>query len=359
MAKKKKKIKYKNIVILIVIISIAGLLLFFKDNIKLVSKGYTFKESIKIKDLELTKRVLDKDYNKTFSTFLSADKMNTEYFDEYYKIEYLEDSDFISNVNSLLTNYKSDVINVLLKRDKELIKYVIDNDIKDIDKYMEYSFFKDSFIHRYVNSFKGDYKEAIVNVNIGLDKEDYSDPVMVDTYSTNLIVNKHNKLGDSFEPKEITLLDHCSTGDNYLSIDAKKAYDELCEASLKDNMKLGVTSSYRSTETQKSLYNYYLKNNGESYVKKYVSNPGFSEHETGLALDVKSLNSSIFANSKEFTWMKENAHKYGFILRYPEGKEKITGYNYESWHYRYVGKEISTIIYVEGITFEEYKAIYG
>ena len=359
MAKKRRKVKLKNIFILVVVLLIVGLLLFFKDNIKLVIKGYTFKESVKIKDLELTKRVLDKDYNKTFSTFLSADKINTEYFEEYYKIDYLEDSDYISNVDSLLKFYKSDVINVLLKRDKDLVKYVIDNNIKDIDKYLEYPFFNDSFINRYVSTFKGDYKDAIVRVNIGLDKEEYTDPDIVEEYSIDLIANKHNKLGDNFEPKEITLLDHCSTGENYLSIDAKKAYDELCEASLKDNMKLGVTSSYRSTKDQQSVYNYYLKNNGEDYVKKYVSNPGFSEHETGLALDVKSLNSSIFANSKEFVWMKDNAYKYGFILRYPEGKDKITGYKYESWHYRYVGKEISKIIYDEGITFEEYKAIYG
>ena len=84
--------------------------------------------------------------------------------------------------------------------------------------------------------------------------------------------------------------------------------------------------------------------------------PGHSEHQTGLSIDVEgsNLDYDLFAESKEFNWMKNNAHKYGFILRYPKGKEHITGFKYEPWHYRYVGKDVASYIYKNNITLEEY-----
>ena len=91
----------------------------------------------------------------------------------------------------------------------------------------------------------------------------------------------------------------------------------------------------------------------------YSARAGHSEHQTGLAIDVSSNNPDIlsFEMSTSFKWMKEHAHEYGFILRYPKGKEDITGYMYEPWHYRYVGKEIATLLYQTGMTFDEYVAI--
>ena len=92
----------------------------------------------------------------------------------------------------------------------------------------------------------------------------------------------------------------------------------------------------------------------------YASRPGFSEHQTGLALDIVTDNiiGNEFENTDEFKWLQENAHLYGFILRYPKDKEYITGYNYESWHYRYVGKELATKIKESGLTYDEYYAYY-
>ena len=91
-----------------------------------------------------------------------------------------------------------------------------------------------------------------------------------------------------------------------------------------------------------------------------AARPGYSEHQTGLALDITTrlAEDEEFVNTEEFSWLKENAHKYGFILRYPEGKENITGYSYEPWHYRYVGIDVATKIYNENITFDEYYAYY-
>ena len=114
-----------------------------------------------------------------------------------------------------------------------------------------------------------------------------------------------------------------------------------------------VNSAYRSYEDQKGTF----KRND----KRYVAHPGFSEHQTGLAIDATSLQHPekwSFGKSKEGVWMRENCHKYGFILRYPEKQSHIMGYSYEPWHLRYVGKEVAKRVYDEGITYDEYYAFY-
>ena len=174
----------------------------------------------------------------------------------------------------------------------------------------------------------------------------------------NIIVNKYNKLDSTFTPTKLVELDKCSNGGEYLVEEAKLAYDKLCSASLKEGLKLGVTSAYRSFESQQDVYATYLKNNGQEYVNQYVATPGYSEHQTGLALDIKSTVSSPFKKTKEYNWMLKNAYKYGFILRYPEDKENITGYSSEAWHFRYVGEEIAKYIYENNITYDEYYAMF-
>ncbi|MBQ7779617.1 MAG: M15 family metallopeptidase [Clostridia bacterium] len=126
-------------------------------------------------------------------------------------------------------------------------------------------------------------------------------------------------------------------------------------------------SAYRSYSYQKNLYyNKYMEREREKYphlsdaelmiiVDTYSARPGTSDHQTGLTLDFSPINSS-FVNTKAFTYLTKNAHKFGFILRYPKGKENITGYKYEPWHWRFVGRDVATYIYEHGITLEEYMA---
>ena len=126
---------------------------------------------------------------------------------------------------------------------------------------------------------------------------------------------------------------------------------------------LSGVSAYRSYKTQKALFDYYVKRDGYAKARTYSAIPGTSEHQTGLAIDVSGSNgkcaaASCFANTKEASWLKKNCGKYGFIIRYPKGKEKITGYKYEPWHLRYVGN-ISTPIQTNGITLEEYLHVSG
>ncbi len=140
--------------------------------------------------------------------------------------------------------------------------------------------------------------------------------------------------------------------------EAALALEEMFNAAKADGITLLGVSGYRSYEIQKSVYESNVKRNGQSHADKYSARPGASEHQTGLAMDMlsteySSLNAG-FENTKAFKWLEANAYKYGYILRYPSGKESITGYNYEPWHYRYVGKEASEEITKNKLTLEEY-----
>ena len=358
--KRKLKIKKKSIIIFIIIIIALFSFNPIKSVISLKNKGYDLSSAIKIYKLGIKSKVLDNDYSKTLDNIVTTDYYDKNYLDEYLSIKYIDDTKFNENISTWLKlNYDDKQINRIYEiNNPELNSKLKEIYVKDITSYLEYDYFKVEKLERYINYFNGDYSDTIIKVNIGLDKNYYENPVIVKDYNVNVLVNKYNQLDSSFEPKDITELTKCSGKGESLSLDAKLAYDELCEASLKDGMSLGVTSSYRSYESQQKIYNSYLKSNGQEYVDKYVALPGYSEHQTGLALDVKSLNASPFKITNEYKWMINNAYKYGFILRYPEEKADITGYNAEAWHFRYVGKEAADYIYKNNITYDEYCAIF-
>ena len=115
-------------------------------------------------------------------------------------------------------------------------------------------------------------------------------------------------------------------------------------------------STYRSYEYQVDLYNRYVKTDGKEAADTYSGRPGNSEHQTGLAMDIANKNGFISKGDKEYDWLVNNSYKYGFILRYPKGSETITGYMYEEWHYRYLGKEAAKEIKNTGLTYDEYMA---
>ena len=138
--------------------------------------------------------------------------------------------------------------------------------------------------------------------------------------------------------------------------EAKEAFETLSEEAKKEGKNIIAMSSYRSYEYQVDLYNRYVETDGKEAADTYSARAGYSEHQTGLAVDVynKELPYTSFEQTEEFTWMQENAYKYGFILRFPKDKVNITGYQYESWHYRYVGEEVAEYIHKNDLTLEEY-----
>lgn len=227
-----------------------------------------------------------------------------------------------------------------------------------IDK--TYSFYKEELSKRYI-AYKQKYnlndKTTILNVNIGLDTPFYTNPKLSNYLNTNyVLVNKYNYLPNYFVPDNLVTLDEYSRNGIKLVKEAYEAFKKMAKDAELENLNLRIVSAYRSYDYQKNLYNNYLKTDSQTNVDTYSARPGFSEHQTGLAIDIDNgrENYNRFHITQEFAWMKENAYKYGFILRYPLGKENITGYQYEPWHYRYVGTKISDYIYKNNLTYEEY-----
>ncbi len=167
-------------------------------------------------------------------------------------------------------------------------------------------------------------------------------------------MNKKNRLPDDWAPSDLVSIG----GGQYLREEAASAYYNLKAAAEAAGYTFNVISSYRTKETQQTLYNNYMAQDpeGAPYLSAY---PRASEHELGLTIDISpdwSLHYDLLETDLG-KWMTAHAHEYGWILRYPEGKTDITGYVFEAWHYRYVGVEAATKIKESGLTMEEYYGI--
>lgn len=173
-----------------------------------------------------------------------------------------------------------------------------------------------------------------------------------------VLVNKFHRLSDQYIPEDLEKLNIWYANDfKYMRHSAKVAFEKMSQDAKDLGYKVIAVSAFRSYKYQDGLYQHYVKEKGVAYADRASARPGHSEHQTGLAVDImgSNLDYNLFLESKEFDWVSKNAHKYGFILRYPKGKEYITGFKYEPWHYRYVGKEIAKEIFEKQITLEEYK----
>ena len=180
-----------------------------------------------------------------------------------------------------------------------------------------------------------------------------------------ILVNKENLLPRHYIPEGLIEI-HEPTGSkldktyvNRLNIEAYKAFQKMQKAAKQEGYEIFIDSSYRTYEYQEQLFNKLVAEKGMEYARKFVAMPGGSEHQTGLAIDIIfRRNGEMIEEQKaedaEIKWLFANAHKYGFILRYPKEKENITGFNFEPWHFRYVGTELTEKIYAAGLTLEEY-----
>ncbi len=177
-----------------------------------------------------------------------------------------------------------------------------------------------------------------------------------------VLVNKFYHLGEDYKREDLVKVPlSVAYGENYVS---SMVFDQFMKMhdDIKNeiNIDLMVTSGYRSYQDQEKSYERY-KRGGQDYADAFAARPGYSEHQTGLVLDIVSLQhsgSKAFMESEEAQWLKDNCYKYGFILRYQEGKEIITGFSDEAWHFRYVGENVAKKIHDEDITFDEYYAFY-
>lgn len=327
--------------------------------------GYQ-KETIDIfleEDIDIYDDIIKNKYSKTLDEIANTEYYKNEFILEYININYAENEEFLeeisvflekgynsTNINNFYTKLKADSVDVLLEEEY----------FKDIDNIIAIPFFKEEKLKRYISyatkEEDKDIETVVTYVNIGLDNSYYTNIQKVDNPEDILVlVNKYNQLGQSYVPDN---LQNVSYGSGKLRKEAADAFDKMCGDAKKDNIKIYGGSGYRSYSYQSGLYNTYVSRDGKKLADTYSARAGHSEHQTGLAMDVLNGNwSYIDETDKEYEWLINNAYKYGFILRYLKNKEEITGYQFEPWHYRYVGVEVATELKELNITYDEYAAI--
>lgn len=265
--------------------------------------------------------------------------------------------------------YNENEITTILKRKDNEIEAILTKEYnKEIPKLLKEKYFLFKNLDTYLEYQKENEKDllshivGIVNVKANYDHYDEDIVTPTDTNKKNLIlVNKYHYLSKDFTPEEIVSIPLTyAFDDNQATKEVVSAFKKMWSAAKQEDLTLIVNSSYRDYASQEYVWKVREEQRGEEYADSIAARAGYSEHQTGLALDIITYgaNKDTFENTDEFKWLQKNAHKYGFILRYPKDKEDITGYAYESWHYRYVGVEAATEIHNKKITFDEYYAYY-
>ena len=178
-----------------------------------------------------------------------------------------------------------------------------------------------------------------------------------------ILVNKTHPLSEHYAPGDMVRIrylvgDHAESM-RYMRSVAAEYFHAMIEAAALEGHEIGIRTAYRSYAQQRDIFNGFAARDGAEAANKYSARPGQSEHQTGLCADVSSPSvnyqmTTQYGDAPEGKWLAEHAHLYGFIIRFPLGKEDITGYQYEPWHVRFVGTEAAAVIYEKGITLEEY-----
>lgn len=245
---------------------------------------------------------------------------------------------------------------ITTKRDPNLVKLLSQKYYlkKNYDRYIAYINVRP----------ETDLEDVVAIVNVKADYKWYDEEIIKDvdmSKENTILVNKFNKLPENYEPQDLVDISiQYAYDNNRIRSHVNAAYIEMAKDAKKEGLSLIASSSYRSYQNQEIIYNRSVANSSVEITDKTSARPGHSEHQTGLTIDILTYNVplSAFENTEEYHWLQENAHKYGFIMRYPSDKEYLTGYSYESWHYRYLGIDLATKVYNEGITYDEYYAYY-
>lgn len=395
----KKKMVILVISIFVIIWLIIGIYVLNHKDTKqsLKQLGYSNEEIIELTSVLKTSSLeilLKEEYHENILNIINEENFIEDNLLKYiqylnkYKSAKVKDIIFLINNNKENIPYSPDISAIINHKDfklENLDRYIsyyqkyelttdktinavnsnLDKDGIELDDITALFLGKEYYLKRNLDRYKTYYKnysnlsanEIITRVNSNLDKTFYKDISATDLSKDNLIlVNKYYYLSNNYVPSNLVNIG-AKYGNGQIKEVAYNAFIEMYNEAAKEGLYLYISSPYRSYSRQSTLYTNYVSNDGKTNADTYSARPGHSEHQTGLAIDLgTSTNHSInaFENSKEFNWTKKNAHRFGFILRYPKGKEYITGYIYEPWHYRYVGKETAKYIYEHNITYEEY-----
>lgn len=199
-------------------------------------------------------------------------------------------------------------------------------------------------------------KDKVPAVN---DKARQVSPNIINKENKLLLVNSDHGLSKAYKPQNLTkpnipFAAGVDQEEKHVAGIIVEPLEELVSVAKEDRVILLGKSGYRSYQSQLDTYTSRIKTEGKKLADAYVAKPGFSEHQTGLCIDITNQSGYFAKGTEEADWLEENCYKFGFIIRYPYGKKSITGIEYEPWHIRYVGKEAAKYIYDNGITLEEY-----
>jgi len=281
-----------------------------------------------------------------------------------------------SNTSIILTETEQKLQELSYSEEEiELVeKYVSDENISyiltssyskdDIISFINETYYIDEYLSKYLAYQKENpsysYSEIVTRINTHLDDEFYTNTEKTDTtLGKFVILNKHYYSDSTYPSETLVKVDASYNLYNtsfYLQEECYEAFLKMYEDAQEAGYGFKINSAYRSYEKQIKIYQGWVDQDGKDLADTYSARAGYSEHQTGYAFDIRDypFTNDDYSKTKSFTWVSQNAYKYGFILRFPEGKEYITGYQYESWHYRYCGIECSTYIHKTSITFEEY-----
>ena len=374
------------ILISIILIIISGLVIYFCTNkfkIKLKSTGYNNLETneiLKLSDAEI-KEILKYKYNENFIFIIKSDNYNSKKIDLYLKyVNLYNDVDYLKIFN-LINNKDIDIKKIdqyieLLKQYNDIegiILYVNNYSHSNIKfnettlSFIKEKYFIEDYLERYLKYYENhkdlSFKEIVTRINSNLDYKFYEDVKTADlTKGMFTLVNKYNYLESNFVPNDLETISYTYAVNNTkLNKIALENFIKMYEDASKENINFKITTAYRDYNFQSILYNNYVNSDGKDLADTYSARPGYSEHQLGYSFDLTNESYADFGEfeyTDEYKWLQENAYKYGFILRYPKDKEYITGYVFESWHYRYVGTDIATYIHKNNITYEEYYSFF-
>ena len=367
---KKRKLSIKKISLLLIpLLIIITVFIFRKPLITLYQSkvtGYPTKTIEVFNELKIYNKIKDHKYSDTLNNIVTTEYYNPKYLNNYLNTDYHKQDNFYDSINKLYDlGYTVDEVNTIYKSiSPDSILLLTENDyLKDIINILKLNYFYEDNLERYLKYNKDKdlkYENLITYVNAFLDYKYYSKVIdITNPEEVTVLVNKYHKLASNYVPADLEeISSKYNRGfNNKMRHVAKEAFEKMCEAAVKDNIYIYSGSAYRSYNYQLNLYNRYVASNGFNEAETFSARAGYSEHQTGLATDILNKRLDYISSSDtEYTWLINNSYKYGFHLRYPKGKENITGYMYEEWHFRYLGVEIATYLHEHDMTYDEYVA---
>ena len=281
------------------------------------------------------------------------DEYNYKQTMEYKLIQKGWSKSQIKDLEKLYKGHMNDILK--MRANDNIIKFAKEKYFlyKNLNAYLDYA----------KNNEDVSLTDVVAIINTHANNEWYTYDLDTDvSLEEKLIVNKFYHLNEDYNPEDIVeISSKYAYDDNHMRQSAYDAFKNMWSAAMDNNIQFIINSSYRDFNSQKEIYEDYKSWYGEDKADSQAARPGYSEHQTGYAIDLFAKDNQLsdtFEESEGYKWLQNNAYKYGFIERYPKDKQYLTGYAFESWHWRYVGVEAATVIHNEGITYDEYYAYY-